>query len=98
MHSADNPHDAARDSGRRQDALSAQDARAQGTDDSPRHSLLREVRARLAAASDELVIGSWRPWQDVLVLAVGGEMDMSNAAQLTQTLEGRLEEGCQLIV
>ena len=55
--------------------------------------LLAGVAARLAelavSPSGELVVGLWEPWSDLCVVALGGEMDMSNAAVLGHALDGR---------
>lgn len=56
--------------------------------------LLRAVRARLAeidaAPMQELVVGVWRPREGLLMVALAGEMDMSNAAQFTSEVDRRL--------
>jgi len=49
-----------------------------------------QVRARLAecegAPSEELIVGVWEPWSGLCVVALRGEMDMSNAAALSRAV------------
>ncbi len=65
-------------------------------------SLLEELQARVAELRDpspgELVIGLHNS-DGVCVVALGGEMDMSNAAELTRMIESYLDGGpCRMIV
>jgi anti-anti-sigma factor len=64
--------------------------------------LLRDIEARLAEVDafppDSLVVGLWTA-EDLCVVALAGEMDMSNAAELTEMLNGCLSSGpCRLLV
>src|ERR1044071_9196159 len=66
-------------------------------------ALLRDVRARLteldASPTTDLVVGIWKPSAELCVVALAGEMDLSNAAQITRELDGRLGPGpCRLVV
>ena len=64
-------------------------------DGSPsRAPLLHQAREWLtkasAADSEQLVVGSWSPLEDVCVVALRGEMDLNNAAEVRHALGGRL--------
>jgi anti-anti-sigma factor len=54
--------------------------------------LVRDVHERRAqldgAAPHQLVVGIWGPRDGLCVVALGGEMDMNNAAQLQNGLNG----------
>jgi stage II sporulation protein AA (anti-sigma F factor antagonist) len=61
------------------------------------------VRARLAecegSPSEELIVGLWRPWDGLCVVALRGEMDMNNAAALHRAVDDRIgADSCDLIV
>ncbi len=60
--------------------------RAEDGDRDELEEFLDDVRSRLSATplgrDEGLVLGSWRLGADVYVLALGGEMDMGNAAAL----------------
>jgi anti-anti-sigma factor len=63
--------------------------------------LVRHVRVRLAerdARAEGLVVGVWRPWDGLCVVALAGAMDTTHASEL-RALDGRLgPDPCQLIV
>ena len=65
--------------------------------------LVGQVRERLAecegSPSEELIVGLWRPWDGLCVVAIRGEMDISNAAALRRAVDGRIgADSCDLIV
>jgi anti-anti-sigma factor len=65
--------------------------------------LVGQVRERLAecegSASEELMVGLWRPWDGLCVVALRGEMDMNNAAAVRRAVDGRIgADSCDLIV
>jgi stage II sporulation protein AA (anti-sigma F factor antagonist) len=55
------------------------------------------VRERLAvidtAPSEQLVVGLWRPSEEMCVVALAGEMDMNNAEELQRELTARVPSG-----
>jgi len=63
--------------------------------------LVQHVRGRLAdpdARAEGLVVGVWRPWDGLCVVALAGAMDIAHAPEL-RALDGRLgPDPCQLIV
>jgi anti-sigma B factor antagonist len=66
-------------------------------------SLLHELHGRLAELGDpgpgELTIGLSDSREGLCVVALGGEMDMSNAAELTRRVDSHLNgEPCRMIV
>jgi anti-anti-sigma factor len=66
-------------------------------------ALVRDVHERLAqlngAAPEQLIVGVWGPRDGVCVVALGGEMDMSNAAELGHALSGRGDLArCRVVV
>jgi anti-sigma B factor antagonist len=55
--------------------------------------LVRAVEASLADPLEDgasLVAGIWNPWDGLMVVALVGEMDMGNAAELTHTVDQRV--------
>ena len=65
--------------------------------------LPEEVRRRLAEVSalemsEDLVVGVWMPRETLCVLALAGEMDMNNAAEVSRVLARRLNGGQRLAV
>jgi anti-sigma B factor antagonist len=74
-----------------------------GRGESPFQALLLAVRNRLAEVSatrpTKLVAGVWKPASDVCLVALAGEIDMSNAAELAESLEAPFAVGpCDLLV
>jgi anti-sigma B factor antagonist len=59
--------------------------------------IVADVRERLAGIgtvpSEQLVVGLWRPREEMCVVALAGEMDMSNAEELRRELAGRVPSG-----
>ncbi len=65
--------------------------------------IVSEVRERLAvigtAPSEQLVVGLWRPSEEMCVVALAGEMDMNNADELPRELAALVpSEAYSLIV
>lgn len=74
---------------------------ASGDGDAPDAVLVAEARARLAQgarAPGELGIEAWGTRDGVRVLALAGEMDMSNAPQVRQRLDGSLGAGSRQVI
>jgi anti-sigma B factor antagonist len=85
------------------DAHLPPDLAAHDGDGQPGHDLLlHALQARVAALADpgqgELVIGIYHAPGAVSVVVLGGEMDMSNAAQLTRRVDPQRDGGSQTVI
>jgi anti-sigma B factor antagonist len=68
----------------------------------PLWPVLGDIQARLAEVDahpqNGLVVGLWKPLDDLCVVALAGEMDMSNATEVTELLDGCLGAGPSRLV